>query len=54
MRISQDLRASARAGAGENGAESAGLSSAEIKAGMRQKSEEFRESGGEIYVAKGR
>jgi phosphomethylpyrimidine synthase len=48
MKISQDIRDAARA---QNDAgDSIGLSAAEIRAAMERKAEEFRESGGEIYV----
>jgi phosphomethylpyrimidine synthase len=48
MKISQDIRDAARA---QNDAgESSGMSSAEIRAAMAQKAEEFKQSGGEIYL----
>ena len=45
MKISQEVRDSAR---GENDS----LSTAEIRAAMAKKAEEFKQSGGEIYVTK--
>ena len=45
MKISQEVRDAAR---GQNDV----LSTAEIRAAMAKKSEEFRQSGSEIYIAK--
>jgi len=45
MKISQEVRDVAR---GQND----GLSTAEIRAAMEKKAEEFREHGGEIYLPK--
>jgi phosphomethylpyrimidine synthase len=49
MKISQEVRDAAR---GQNEKTGDTLSSAEIRAAMAKKSEEFREGGGEIYVSK--
>ncbi len=46
MKISQEVRDAAR---GQND----GLSTAEIRAAMAKKADEFRQGGGEIYVGKG-
>jgi hypothetical protein len=46
MKISQEVHNAAR------GLNAGGLSTAEIRATMEKKSEEFRESGSEIYVSK--
>jgi phosphomethylpyrimidine synthase len=49
MKISQEVRDAAR---GQNDKTGDTLSSAEIRAAMAKKAEEFREGGGEIYVPK--
>jgi phosphomethylpyrimidine synthase len=49
MKISQEVREAAR---GQNGLTGDTLSSAEIRAAMERKSEEFRAGGSEIYVTK--
>jgi len=50
MKISQEVRDAAR---GQNDAgQGGGLSTAEIRAAMAKKAEEFRQSGGEIYLPK--
>ncbi len=49
MRISQDIRSAAR----NDRAETDGLDAGALELGLRQKAEEFRASGGEIYLPAG-
>jgi phosphomethylpyrimidine synthase len=50
MKISQDIRDAARAQNDVSG-ESVGMSSAEIRAAMERKAEEFKQHGSEIYLS---
>ena len=51
MRISDELQDQARAQATAREVAGAGAGAASVELGMKQKAEEFRERGGEIYVS---